>query len=317
MSTWREMSQLEKGEWALKSLAQQGLLGWHHAVLLLRAHFRDLLHQTQSPCLTVTGSSSGFSISACLRNTFPRHTRQSMRSKVGIRSRLITPATKLWGEESGWELQAGRFKTEQESERKRGKIIHCTWDFVLWCQGGWLPLYHSWPRFWTQQRQAWETIQELSPDKSRNSSQRLRIKWLLTANHSLDSCSPHPHPRWNSGPWHVRQVFYHWSMSPAHGLRQDLTVWPRLVSNVWSSCFCLLRSGTIYTPTIFGAMYCSFEQQRGTQTHQGRSATYPSLKGVPLPISFGSKSDDDSSNRSGSAICWWCNSAWIHKSINI
>lgn len=45
--------------------------------------------------------------------------------------------------------------------------------------------------------------------------------------------------------------------------------------------------------------------------------TYPSLKGVPLPISLGSKREEDSSNRSGSAICWWCNSAWIHKSINI
>lgn len=56
----------------------------------------------QSPCLTVTGSSRGFSISACRRNTFPRHTRQSMRSKVGMRSRLMTPATKLWGEEVDW-----------------------------------------------------------------------------------------------------------------------------------------------------------------------------------------------------------------------
>lgn len=50
---------------------------------------------------------------------------------------------------------------------------------------------------------------------------------------------------------------------------------------------------------------------------EGWSGTYPSLKGVPLPISLGSKRDEDSSNRSGSAICWWCNSAWIHKSINI
>lgn len=50
---------------------------------------------------------------------------------------------------------------------------------------------------------------------------------------------------------------------------------------------------------------------------EGWSGTYPSLKGVPLPISFGSRREDDSSNRSGSAICWWCNSAWIHKSINI
>lgn len=92
------------------------------ALLLLGFTLQDLLHQTQFPCLTVTGSSSGFSISACLRNTFPRHTRQSMRSKVGIRSRLITPATKLWGEESGWELQAGRLKTKQERGRERGRL---------------------------------------------------------------------------------------------------------------------------------------------------------------------------------------------------
>lgn len=45
--------------------------------------------------LTVTGSSRGFSISAWRRKTFPRHTRHSMRSNVGIRSRLITPATNL------------------------------------------------------------------------------------------------------------------------------------------------------------------------------------------------------------------------------
>lgn len=44
---------------------------------------------------------------------------------------------------------------------------------------------------------------------------------------------------------------------------------------------------------------------------------YPSRSGAPLPISLGSRSEEDSSNRSGSAICWWCNSAWIHKSINI
>lgn len=50
---------------------------------------------------------------------------------------------------------------------------------------------------------------------------------------------------------------------------------------------------------------------------EGWSTTYPSLKGVPLPISLGSRRDEDSSNKSGSAICWWCNSAWIHKSINI
>lgn len=112
MSTWRE--RLEKGS--------EPSLWRHHALLLLGLILQDLLHQTQFPCLTVTGSSSGFSISACLRNTFPRHTRQSMRSKVGIRSRLITPATKLWGEESGWELQAGRLKTKQERGRECGGL---------------------------------------------------------------------------------------------------------------------------------------------------------------------------------------------------
>lgn len=49
-------------------------------------------------CFTVTGSSSGFSISAWRRKTFPRHTRHSIRSNVGMRSRLITPATNLQGD---------------------------------------------------------------------------------------------------------------------------------------------------------------------------------------------------------------------------
>ena len=44
---------------------------------------------------TVEGSSSGSSISACLRNTLPRHARHSTRSNVGIRSRAITPVTNL------------------------------------------------------------------------------------------------------------------------------------------------------------------------------------------------------------------------------
>lgn len=45
--------------------------------------------------LTVEGSSRGFSISACRKNTFPRHALHNMRSNAGIRSRRITPATKL------------------------------------------------------------------------------------------------------------------------------------------------------------------------------------------------------------------------------
>lgn len=45
--------------------------------------------------LTVTGSSSGVSISACRRNTFPLHTLHSILSKAGIFSRTITPATNL------------------------------------------------------------------------------------------------------------------------------------------------------------------------------------------------------------------------------
>lgn len=45
--------------------------------------------------LTFEGSSSGVSISACLRNTFPLQARQSIRSKAGIRSLRITPATNL------------------------------------------------------------------------------------------------------------------------------------------------------------------------------------------------------------------------------
>lgn len=45
--------------------------------------------------LTVVGSSRGSSISASRKNTLPRQTLQSIRSNVGIRSRLITPATNL------------------------------------------------------------------------------------------------------------------------------------------------------------------------------------------------------------------------------
>lgn len=45
--------------------------------------------------LTVDGSSRGFSISAWRKNTFPRHALHNMRSNAGIRSRRITPATKL------------------------------------------------------------------------------------------------------------------------------------------------------------------------------------------------------------------------------
>ena len=94
---------------------------WHMLCCCSEFPVPDLLHQTQFPCLTVTGSSRGFSISACRRNTFPRHTRQSMRSKVGMRSRLITPATKLWGEEPDWEwFHATGY--EESEEQGRGKM---------------------------------------------------------------------------------------------------------------------------------------------------------------------------------------------------
>ena len=43
--------------------------------------------------LTVDGSSSGISISACLRKTFPLEMRHSILSKAGTLSRLMTPAT--------------------------------------------------------------------------------------------------------------------------------------------------------------------------------------------------------------------------------
>ena len=46
--------------------------------------------------VTVDGSSNGISISACLKNTFPRQALQSIRSKAGIFSRRITPAKKLF-----------------------------------------------------------------------------------------------------------------------------------------------------------------------------------------------------------------------------
>ena len=45
--------------------------------------------------ITVMGSSKAASISACRRNTLPRHARHSILSKAGKRSRRITPATNL------------------------------------------------------------------------------------------------------------------------------------------------------------------------------------------------------------------------------
>lgn len=48
-----------------------------------------------STAQTVVGSSSGSSMSACFRNTFPLQTLHSIRSNVGIRSLPMTPATNL------------------------------------------------------------------------------------------------------------------------------------------------------------------------------------------------------------------------------
>ena len=44
---------------------------------------------------TVTGSSSGASMSVCLRSTLPRQARHNIRSNAASRSRRITPATNL------------------------------------------------------------------------------------------------------------------------------------------------------------------------------------------------------------------------------
>ena len=196
----------------------------------------------QFPCLTVTGSSRGFSISACRRNTFPRHTRQSMRSKVGMRSRLITPATKLWGEEPDWELFHATVWEESES---RGAKTPNRRICIVMSKG--LPKSDS----WTQQR-VHRTTQEPNPKRLSNFSQ-----WAQKRGHPGSSECPASPLFWNAK----------MNMTPL--------------------------------------------------STEGWSGTYPSLKGVPLPISLGSKREEDSSNRSGSAICWWCNSAWIHKSINI
>lgn len=54
-----------------------------------------ILHCVKTRALTVVGSSSGSSMSACRRNTLPRQTLHSILSKVGILSLPITPATKL------------------------------------------------------------------------------------------------------------------------------------------------------------------------------------------------------------------------------
>lgn len=50
--------------------------------------------------LTVDGSSNGVSISACLKNTFPRQARHNIRSNAGILSRSMTPATNLYWKEN-------------------------------------------------------------------------------------------------------------------------------------------------------------------------------------------------------------------------
>lgn len=55
----------------------------------LRIKIQDLLK------LTVAGSSKGLSSSVCRRNMLPRDIRQSILSKAGTRSRLITPPTNL------------------------------------------------------------------------------------------------------------------------------------------------------------------------------------------------------------------------------
>lgn len=49
--------------------------------------------------LTVDGSSRGVSISAWRKNTLPLHALHNIRSKAGILSRRMTPATKLYYEQ--------------------------------------------------------------------------------------------------------------------------------------------------------------------------------------------------------------------------
>ncbi len=87
-----------------------------------------------SPPLTVVGSSRGSKISACLRNTFPRHALHSTRSKTGILSRAITPVTnvkRVWGPAWGATSlsvsaacnRPAREGREKEEQRNRGGQI--------------------------------------------------------------------------------------------------------------------------------------------------------------------------------------------------
>ena len=63
------------------------LLSWSPWKKMMKTHLL-----TWSPVL---GSSSGVSISACLKNTLPRQARHRRRSNEGTRSRAITPVTNL------------------------------------------------------------------------------------------------------------------------------------------------------------------------------------------------------------------------------
>lgn len=141
------------------------------------------------------------------------------------------------------------------------RIIHCTW-----CQEGWRPL--SRPHFWTQQR-GLRDKPGTDPHKSRNSSMA-QNKVASDSKLVPRSMIPHaPQPKIKPGVLTRQASILPLDLSPAHGLRQALTLWPSLASKVCSFCFCLLK-GSLYTcTTIFGVTHCSFEQQRGTQTHQG------------------------------------------------
>lgn len=130
----KESPQIHRSKWSkCKGLLGEGQVQVAHEGYCSEFLVSDSIYSTRHNSLVLQSQDPpGVSgVSACRRNTFPRITRQSMRSKVGMRSRLITPATKLWEEEPDWE----RFHaTGWEESEEQGGERRQTGGWALLCQ---------------------------------------------------------------------------------------------------------------------------------------------------------------------------------------
>lgn len=89
-SPWKNMMNTDLYTWSPWNKVVQHYFSFPHRCC------KPIVNKTEvGQNLTVVGSSSGLSISACRRNTFPLQALHNMRSKGGIRSLNITPATNL------------------------------------------------------------------------------------------------------------------------------------------------------------------------------------------------------------------------------